>query len=169
MIMRSILVSIPVLGLALILQTTIVGRMTLLSGSADLILLVLAAWSLQERVRNAGYWAVTATILVGAISGVPWIVYLIGFLVTVALGRMLTRRVWQAPLLAMFFVTLIGTMVLQMTTFIVLTLSQVPLPLGDSLAKVVLPSILLNMLLAIPVHTLMRDLASRLYPSEVEA
>ncbi len=161
------LLSIPLLGLALIFQTTIVSRINLLSGSADIILLILAAWALQEQVKRAWIWAVIGGLMVGFVSGVPWYIYFVSYLIVVTTARLLTRRVWQAPLLAMFTVTLIGTVVLQMSTFIVLTLSQVPLTFGDVFAKIVLPSVLLNMLLAIPVHPLIRILARRIYPMEV--
>ena len=166
--MWPILVSLPVLGLGLLLQTTILSRMTLIGGTADLVLLILAAWGLQERVRFAWTWALVGTLFVSALSGVPWFVYLVGYLAVVGVARLLTRRVWQAPLLAMFAVSLIGTLVLQMGTFIVLTLTQVSLPVGETFAKIVLPSLLLNLLLAIPVFSLVRDLAERLYPSEVD-
>jgi hypothetical protein len=166
--MWQILVSLPVLGLALLLQTTIVSRINLISGSADLILLVLAAWGLQERVRFAWVWAVVGAVLVSTLSGVPWYVYLVSYLAVVGAARLLTRRVWQAPLLAMFSVSLIGTLMVQMGTFIVLTVAQVSLPVGETFAKIVLPSVLLNLLLAIPVHAAVRGLARRLYPSEVE-
>ncbi len=160
------LLSIPILGLALMIQTSIVSRLNLLSGSADLVLLILAAWGLQEQVKRAWVWGLVGGLMVGFVSGVPWYVYLASYLTVVGIARLLTGRVWQAPLLAMFAVTLIGTLVLQMSTFIVLTLSQVPLPLGDTFAKIVLPSVLLNLILAIPIHALVRDLASRIYPTE---
>ena len=168
MSMWPILISIPVLALGLLFQTAVISRMTLLSGTADLILLILAAWGLQERVKHAWVWAGVAGLLVGFVSGVPGYVYLASYLAIVGVARLLTRRVWQAPLLAMFSVSLIGTLVLHLTTFVVLVLLQVPLPLGNSFAQIILPSILLNLLFAIPVLSLMRDLANRLFPAEVE-
>ena len=45
----------------------------------------------------------------------------------------------------------------------------VPLPMNDVLGLLTLPSVLLNMLIAIPVYAVMRDLARWVYPSpEVE-
>ncbi len=164
--MLEVLLSIPILALAAVFQTTILSRINLLSGSADLTLLILAAWALQERVRWAWIWAVLAGLLAGLLSRVPWFIYLASYLIVVGAARFLTRRVWQAPLLAMFAVGLVGTLALQSMTFVYLVATQVSLPLGDVLAKIVLPSLLLNLLLAIPVHALIRDLAARLYPSE---
>lgn len=149
------------------LQTSIIERINLLNGAADLVLLITAAWCLQERARGAWVWGVLAGLLVGFVSGLPWYVPLVGYLVIVVLARILAHRVWQAPLLAMFTVTLIGTMVLLMITFVERTLLEVQLPLNLSFVQIILPSILLNLLLAIPVHSIIRDLVNRLYPEEV--
>jgi hypothetical protein len=87
----------------------------------------------------------------------------------VALAQVLQRRVWQAPLLAMFSVTFLGTIILNLVSFAVLRLSGVVLPLEDVLGLLVLPSVLLNMLLAIPVYAVMRDLSRWVYPTpEIE-
>jgi cell shape-determining protein MreD len=164
---RSILVAIPIIGLAVMIQTSIIERVNLLNGAADLVLLILAAWGLQDRVQGAWLWGTAAGLLVGTVSGVPWYVYLVGYLIVVALARILAHRVWQAPLLAMFTVTLIGTLVLLMLTYVERTLLEVSLVFNLSFMQIILPSILLNLLLAIPVHALIRDLANRLYPAEV--
>ena len=166
---RALLVAIPVLGLAIILQTSIVSRMTLLSGNADLILLVLAAWGLQERARGTWAWGMAASLLVGMASGIPWYIYLVGYLAVVGVARLLMHRIWQAPLLAMFAVTLIGTLGLLMLMYIQRSFLEVPLAIGEVFSQIVLPSILLNLLLAIPVHALIRSLVNRLYPTEVNA
>ncbi len=164
---RSILAAIPVLGLAIMLQTSIVERINLLNGAADLVLLITAAWCLQERARGAWFWGALAGVLVWFVSGTPLYVPLAGYLVVVVLARILAHRVWQAPLLAMFTVTLIGTMVLLMFTFMERTLLEVNLPINLSFVQIILPSILLNLLLAIPVHSMIRDLVNRLYPQEM--
>jgi rod shape-determining protein MreD len=163
------LMSFPVLLLALMLQTAVLSRLNLLYGSADLLLLVLAAWALQERVENAWHWAVVAGALFAFVSGLPWFVPPAGYLLVVAAGRLLQRRVWQAPLLAMFAVSFTGTLLMHLLSLFSLRLLGDPLPVGDSLSLITLPSILLNLLLAIPVYAGMRDLAAWLYPAKAEA
>ena len=166
---RSILIAIPVLVLTVILQTSIASRIKLLSGNVDLVLLVVVAWALQERARGAWIWGVGASLLVGLVSGVSFYIYLVGYLSVVALARLLVHRIWQAPLLVMFAVTLIGTLELLMLTFIYRTLVEVRLVLSEVFLQIVLPTILLNLLLAIPVHAIIHDLASRLYPEKEAA
>jgi hypothetical protein len=87
----------------------------------------------------------------------------------VALAQIFQRRVWQAPLLAMFSITFLGTIVISVLSLVALRVSGVPLPIGDVFGLLTLPSVLLNMLLAIPAYAVMRDLARWVYPSsEVE-
>jgi cell shape-determining protein MreD len=88
-----------------------------------------------------------------------------GYLAVVALARILQMRVWQVPLLAMFSVTFVGTLVIDSLTFIVLRLTGVLIPLQDAFGAQTLPSILLNLVFAIPVYAVMRDLAHWTYPS----
>lgn len=163
------LVAVPVIILAVMLQSAIVSRITLLSGAADLPLVMLAAWALQEEVETAWHWAVAAAILVGFVSGIHWSVPLLSYLTIVLFALLLQRRVWQAPLLAMFSVTFLGTITMSVFSLVVLRVVGVTLPLSDVLGLVTLPSILLNMLLAIPAYAVMRDLARWVYPTpEVE-
>lgn len=163
------LVAIPVLLLAVILQSAMISRIYLLSGIADLPMVILAAWALQEEVDSAWHWAIAMGILVGFVSGLPWFIPVIGYMIVVAMAQVLQRRVWQAPLLAMFTITFLGTIVLSILSLGVLRFSGVPMPVGDVLGLLTLPGVLLNMLIAIPVYAVMRDLARWVYPNpEVE-
>ena len=85
------LVAFPVLVLALMLQTAVISRINLLYGSADLVLVILAAWALQERVTTSWHWALVAGVLVGFVSGLPWFVPLAGYLMIVGMARLLQR------------------------------------------------------------------------------
>jgi rod shape-determining protein MreD len=158
------LIAIPVILLAVLLQSAVVSRVTLLSGAADLPLIMLAAWSLQEQVDSAWHWAVAAGSLIGFISGIPWFVPLVGYLLVVLMARMLQRQVWQAPLLAMFLVSFIGTLVIHVSSIVTLRLFGITPPVADIFGLVTLPAVLLNLLLAIPVYAVMRDLAAWVYP-----
>ncbi|MEW6287305.1 MAG: hypothetical protein AB1509_13865 [Chloroflexota bacterium] len=163
------LIAFPVIVLAVILQSAVVSRLTLLSGFGDLPMVMLAAWALQDNVDSAWHWAVATGILVGFISGIPWAVYALGYVLVVAMAKVLRMRVWQAPLLAMFSVTFLGTVLVSVLSLAVLRVFGVAIPLQDAFGLLILPGVLLNLLLAIPVYAVMRDLAHWAYPSlEVE-
>jgi rod shape-determining protein MreD len=163
------LIAVPVILLTVILQSAVISRVYLLSGIGDLPLVMVSAWALQEEVDSAWQWAAATGLLVGFISGIPWMVPVAGYLVIVALARIFQRRVWQAPLLAMFSITFLGTIFVSLLSLVVLRFAGVPLPISDVLGLLTLPSVLLNMLLAIPIFAVMRDLARWVYPTpEVE-
>jgi rod shape-determining protein MreD len=164
----SILFSLPVLGFVLMLQTVIVSTLPLLSGYADLVLLVLVAWSLQERARSAWIWAIVAGVMVGFVSAAPTGMPLVGYLAVTAIARLFRRRVWQTPVLSMFLVTFVGSLVTQGFVAGALIFQGVPLPVNDSINLVILPSTLLNLLLALPIYAIVNDLARWVYPEEVE-
>ena len=163
------LVAIPVILLTVILQSAVISRVYLLSGIADLPLVMLAAWALQEGVDSSWHWAIATGLLIGFVSGISWVVPLAGYMTVVLLAYLFQRRVWHAPLLAMFSITFLGTIFVSLLSVGVLRFADVPLPLSDVLGLVTLPGVLLNMLLAIPVYAVMRDLARWMYPApEVE-
>lgn len=163
------LIAVPVILFSLILQSAVVSQVDLLSGSADLPLVMLAAWALQENVDSAWHWAAALGLMVGFVSAIPWYVPVISYLFMVGIAQMLQRRVWQAPLLAMFSITFLGTLILNGFSFAILRVGGVALALEEVLGLVILPGVLMNLLLAIPVYAVMRDLSRWVYPTpEVE-
>ena len=150
------------------LQTVIISRLPLLSGNADLVLLVLLAWSLQSKVKNSWLWALIGGLMVSYVSAMPVFTPLIGYVVVVIMARLIQRRIWQVPILAMFVGTLIGTFFTHFLDIIVLFIAGQSVPFQDSIAYITLPSAFLNLLLALPVYVIMTDLAKMVYPQEVE-
>jgi rod shape-determining protein MreD len=164
-VIKNLLV-FPILALVVILQTTVVARMQLLSGSADLMLVVLAAWALQEQVETSWHWAVLGGVMVAFVSGAPFAATIIGYLAVVGLARLVLRRVWEFPILAMFFLTFLGTLIFQVIIYGSLLATGGTIPSDEEFSLVVLPSFLLNLLIALPVIVAMRDLALWMYPIE---
>jgi hypothetical protein len=160
------LIALPLLVLTVTLQSAVASQVKLLSGYADLPMLVLAAWALQERVKSAWHWAALGCVLVSFVSRLPWFTYAIGYFAIVWVAQILQRRVWQAPLLAMFSVTLFGVLIMNALSFGVLVALGTPLVPGDVVGLITLPSLLINMLVAIPAYGMMRDLARWVYPPE---
>jgi len=152
-----------------ILQTTIFSQTRLLSGTADLILLFLAAWSLQEQIKNSWLWTVVAGVFISILSAMPFFAPLIGYLGMVGISKGLQTRVWQNPLIAMLLVVLLGTFFQHSLYVIVLQITGAPITWGQSLDNVILPSALLNLIFALPIYAVANDLARRVTPLEVEA
>ena len=162
----AIFLAFPVLLLSLVAQMVVLSRIYLLHGTADIILLVLIAWSLQEKARSVWIWVIIGGLLVGFISATPFYIYLVSYLVIIAIVRFLRRQVWQTPVLAMLVVTIIGTFFLQLFIIVALKVAGQPISWQESLSLITLPSVILNLLLALPVYVVITDLASWVYPVE---
>ena len=161
------LIAVPIIFLAVQIQMAIVSRVPLVSGTADLPLVMLAACALQEGVESSWQWAIATGLLVGFVSSTSFVVPFLSYALIVLLASYLQRRVWQSPLLAMLLLCFVGTIVSHILTLVALRASGVSLNIADSLGLITLPSMLLNLLLAVPIYAIMRDLARWTYPQPV--
>jgi rod shape-determining protein MreD len=156
------------IGIIAIIQSTIVSRVPLLNGTADLILLMIIAWALQDRVDTYWQWCLIGGIFASLYSALPFGLYIVAYLLCVGISRLLKRRIWKAPFLAMLTGTFIGTLVVLLISLAVRILSGVSMSYLSVINLILLPSVLLNLILAIPVFSIMRDLSNWLYPQELE-
>jgi len=162
------LIAIPILSLLTILQSAVVSRLPLLQGTPDLILLVLIAWALQERVKTAWQWSLFGGLCIGFVSIIPISVPVFSYLVLTGIAIMIRRRIWENPFLAMIFMTFIGSLLSQSISMIILSIGGTPLPIIDSLKLILLPSLLLNLVLAAPVYAVIKDFSAWVYPEEIK-
>jgi hypothetical protein len=164
----ALLVSIPILGGLAIIQSAILSSMPLLLGTMDIILVVLLAWALQDRVQTAWQWSLVGGGIMTLLSGLPIGVYFAGYLGATFLAGYIRRRIWKWPFLGMLTATFIGTLLVLVASWFARWLTGVYIPIGNAVILIVLPSLLLNLLITVPVFFVMKDLALRLYPREIE-
>lgn len=146
-------------------QLAVISRLPLLHGTADLVLLVLISWALQDRAKAVWFWVLIGGGMVTFVSGMPFYMPIFGYVVTIGLTRLLHRQVWQTPILAMFVATFLSTLIYHGMSLAVLQVAGRGLPLVESLTMVTLPSALLNLMLALPVYIFITDLAHWINPS----
>lgn len=163
------LIGVLLFGILAIVQSTIVSTMPLLKGTADLILLFIVAWAIQDRVETSWQWCLFGGLLASIYSGLPFGVFILAYLICVGITRLLKRRIWKAPFLAMLVATFISTMIVQLLSLLSRLIMGVNIPILDAFNLILLPGLLLNIILAIPVYSIMHDMANWLYPEELEA
>lgn len=160
------LIAFPLLATVVILQSAVISRITLLAGYADLMLIVLTAMTFKTETSTSWLWTLLGCTMVSFVSKMPWPVIFVGYIFAVFLAQLLRQRIWQAPLLAMFIVVFIGSLTMNLLAFLVLTLLGGSLPFGESIGQIILPSVLLNLLLTVPVYVMVRDLAGWISPGQ---
>lgn len=150
--------------LALMLQYGVFSRWMILSGSPDLVLLLVIALCLHQKHNR--FWILILIMggIVGFVSALPFFVPMVVYTAVYLVSLSLKQRVWQTPLLAMFLVTFGATILANILSMAVLFVQRIPFNFSEALVTIVLPAVFLNMFLAIPVHAIVRELSVWLYP-----
>ena len=161
-------VGVLLIGTAMVLQNSIVTRLQMLNGAADLVLLVLVSWVLQADEKQHWHWGLLAGLLMGVSSAIPFWVPVIGYNSFVVLVTLVQRRVWQVPIWLLVTSTFFGTFLIYGLEIIYRWATAVPLDLVEVLNVVLLPSLVMNMILVLPVYAFVGEIAKRVYPKEVE-
>lgn len=164
----AVLIALPILGILMVFQTTLVSQMPLLHGTADLLLIVIVSWAMQPRVQTAWHWSIIGGLMVNIASALPLAVPVIGYSVTTGLALLLRQQVWRVPILAMFVIIIVGTLITHGVSLFALRVVGYPIPIAGALNLITMPSLLLNLLLSVPAYALIGDLANWLYPEEIE-
>jgi hypothetical protein len=154
----------PILVLLLIIQLAIVRYLPLFNGTADILLLWLAAWGLQNKGKHVWIGAIFAAVLLSFASAVPWYAYFVTYLILALMSRLMNRHFWHNPLIALLFVVFFGSLLEYIIQFVVLLVQGISINFLESLKFIIVPSTFLNLLLAIPVYVIVSDMAQWVYP-----
>lgn len=160
-------VGIPLLALMAVLQATLLTRLRLLDGAPDLILLAVVAWSMAGKQRQAMVLALIGGLFLDLVSAMPLgatslTLVLATFLVSLGEGSF-----WEANFLTQLAAVLVASFVFQVGAVGLLLVLGRTVEIGYALGRAILPSVFLNLLLALPAQQLAESLHRTLYPSEV--
>lgn len=152
-----------------ILQLAVVTAVPLLHGTADILLLWVAVWALLSRGRNAWVYALASALTTAFVSAINPVVPFVTYGSIVLMGKYFQRRIWQSPIMELIVISAAGSLIQSALSIITLFISGITVDFQVSLVQVVIPSLFLNLLFALPIYVLGRDLHRSLYPYEVEA
>lgn len=153
---------------AMMVQNAIITRLNMLYGAADLMMLVLLSWVLHTSEGNNWRWALVVGLLVGISSALPFWLPMIGYLVMVMVVNFVQQKVWEVPIWLLLISTFVGSFFIYGLEAVYLWVAGVPLDLVEVINIVILPSLVLNMLMVLPVYGLVGEIAKTVYPREVE-
>lgn len=162
--MLEVLSAFPVMVIAGILQATVFSHIHILNGSADLILLMIIAWSLNPNTSFSWLWAISGAIIMTYLSAISFYGYFLIYGIVWLFILFLKTFFWQMPLILMLLVTIFGSLTSAGISYGILNFSVNTIDFKVALTQIIIPSLTLNLLLAIPVYGLLNDLASALCP-----
>lgn len=160
---------LPFFAALWIFQAAVVNNMLLLSGAADLMLVFLTIWALQPASgRSVWVWGGLAALLADLSSAMPAGSYFFFYFSAIAFAWLLKRRIWQNQIIAAFLSLMLSSLWGYLAFYVLLWIFEsAPGGFTESLSLVILPSLFLNLLWAVPLYFLVRDLAAWIYPEEL--
>ena len=166
--MIELLVASVLMIITTLFQAAFISQVRILNGMADLVLLLLISWLHIDKTRHRWILAIMAGILSGLISAIPYWVFIPVYLAITYIINFLRQRIWQVPMVVLFLSSIIGSSLIYGSQYIYLLATGVQIPLADSLNLVILPSVVLNLILILPVYAVTSEIAKILYREEVE-
>ena len=150
--------AVPVLLLFSVFQISVISRIQLINGTADIILLTIAAWGIRDKNRSVFLWGLVGGLFISITSSMPLFTPIIPYMVIAILTQIFQTRIWQAPIISVIVVVIIGTLFQHVFHLFVLLIDGLELNWSIALQAVTLPTIFLNLILLFPVYILINDL-----------
>lgn len=148
-------ISLPILFIAAILQSTIVPEIRIGEGGPDLILMLVLSWMMLADMQEGIVWAMVGGILQDLVNGLPTgtsalALVVVAFLVNLVLGPVARNNFVIPPV-----VIAVGTVLYHVLLIGLFAILGRPVPISYTLIHVTLPTVVFNVVLILPVYRLM--------------
>lgn len=153
--------SIPLLGLAAAMQAGLVPHIRILGGTPDLVFLLVLAWAINARLEDGILWAFVGGIMQDLLSAAPLGTSTFGLLLVVFGISGLGQQVYRIGFLMLIGITLIGSLVHQLTALIVMIFFGLRIDLSIAITYVIAPTLVYNIVLIGPVYWFISRLQRR--------
>ena len=162
-------IGIPSIALLAVLQTSLVSHLRLLEGRPDLVLLAIVAWALTGKGHEAMIVGFAGGLFLDAFSTVPLGVSSAALVMVAAIVSYSEGQFWGInPIMQLAAVLVSSVVFYAVIIFALVTIGQ-PVDLQQALSRIVLPSLFVNLILALPTVQIGESLHGVLHPPRVTA
>ncbi len=162
-------IGIPAIALLAILQTSLVSHLNLLEGRPDLVLIAVIAWALTGKGNEAMILGFAGGLFLDAFSAVPLGVSSVALVIVAAIASYSEGQFWGINPIMQLAAVLVGSLVYYATIILALVAIGQPIDLQHALGQIVLPSLFMNLILALPAVQITEGLHGVLHPARVTA
>ena len=152
----------------LMLQYGIFSRWTLLSGSADLVMLYIIALCIISNLKYLWLLVLIFATILGAVSAMPFFIIVAFYFCIYLFAQQIRKRIMQSSLLSMYLLTFLATLAWHAINVALLFIKRVPFNFQTALFEIMLPSLLLNILISILIHSIVIESNRLLTPKGVQ-
>lgn len=136
--------SIPILALAVAIQSSFVPQIRVLGGGPDLVLLIVLAWSVYSELDESLTWAVVGGILQDLMSAAPTGASALGLVLIVFIVYLLNSQLYHVGLLSLLVLAVVGTVIKETMFAFVLSLVGMGSDYFSMFSYVIAPSAVYN-------------------------
>lgn len=148
--------SVPILALAAALQSSFVPQIRFLGGGPDLVFLCVLAWSINARLEESVTWALVGGIIQDLLSATATGTSAIGLVLVVFGVHQIAGQVHRVGVLLLLVLVLAGSFMQQTALLILLPLTGFKVDVLRDFGYVILPTMLYNLVFALPVYAIIR-------------
>ncbi len=148
-------ISLPILIIAAILQSTVIPEIRIGEGGPDLILMLVVSWTLLAGIEEGIVWALIGGIVQDLLNGTPTGTSALALVVLVFLITLAIRPVSRKNLILPPLVAAVGTVLYHLLLIVLFTVVGRPVSISYTLPYVTLPTMLFNAVLMLPVFRVM--------------
>lgn len=144
-------------GLALVAlaQVSLIPALGISPVPPDPMLVIVVAWGVLRGARSAVIWAVIGGLWLDLLSSGPFGGYTLGLLAAAAIAGFGSGTIYRSHLLLALVLVAPATLAQELIQLLLLWISQQPVSLPDTLARLVLPEILYNALLMLAIFPIL--------------
>jgi rod shape-determining protein MreD len=147
--------SLPILVIAAILQSTLVPEIRVGGGGPDLILMSVLSWMLLAGTEEGIVWAMVGGIVQDLISGIPTGTSALALVVVAFGANLVFGTIARNNLILPPIVAAMGTVVYHLMLVVLLSILGRNVAIAYVLVYVTLPSIVFNFVLMLPIFRLL--------------
>lgn len=163
----SYLVGFLLVTSLVVLQSSVANYLVLFSGRPDLVLLAVVSWAVFGKPQEAMVWGFLGGLWLGLLSEVPLGAHSVVLVLIALLISQIEGRLWEANPIMQLGGVLIASLIFYSFGVITTLVMGRSIAWDITLTQVILPSVFLNLILAIPAAQLAEGLNEVLHPPEV--
>jgi cell shape-determining protein MreD len=163
--MMAILLVSAIFLFAMILQVAIISDIHLIQGTADLLLLIYITWSINKKTKFNIELALIAGMLVSFVTAIPYYIVIPAYIAVFILNRIIILKFFDISILKTAISILISTLGYLGLSYVYLWIIKgTTITIPDAFGMVIVPSMLMNIVFALPVFAVMREVIALIYP-----
>lgn len=152
---------IPLIALAVILQSTFIPQIRILGGEPDLVFLLTLSWAINGRLEQGVAWSFVGGIAEDLLSAAPTGASVLGLLALVFGIDQLKQQVYRVGFLMIIGIVIAGTILDKLIYMIVVATAGFTIYPLENLTYVILPTIAYNLVFIGPVYWVVRRIQRR--------